>query len=172
MSDIGIGSGSTTTSNTTDARQTRTAGGTRGTTTIADGVVATIAGIAIRETDGVRAVGKGAAKALGAVKNRMPGSTDPGHGVKVERDEETVSVGVDVEVEYGVLIHELADDIRSRVIDAVETMTGLDVTAIDVNVFDVHVPEDTADTDDTDGTDGTDTGAAGGAGAGQGTRAV
>ncbi|MET9494830.1 Asp23/Gls24 family envelope stress response protein [Streptomyces sp. NPDC006552] len=137
MTDIGIGTGSTTTS-----RTQRPGSGTRGTTTIADGVVATIAGIAVRETDGVRAVGKGAAKALGAVKNRMPGSTDPGHSVKVERDEQTVSIGVDIEVEYGELIHELADQVRSRVIDAVETMTGLDVSAIDINVFDVHVPQD------------------------------
>ncbi|MEB3961571.1 Asp23/Gls24 family envelope stress response protein [Streptomyces kunmingensis] len=140
MSDIAIGSGSTTTGSAQK-------GGTRGTTSIADGVIATIAGIAVRETDGVRAVGKGAAKALGAVRSRMPGSPDPGQSVKVERDEEKVSVGVDVEVEYGVLIHELADQIRTHVIDAVETMTGLDVNEININVFDVHIPDDDEDAD-------------------------
>ncbi|MFJ8821055.1 Asp23/Gls24 family envelope stress response protein [Streptomyces sp. NPDC102467] len=152
MSDIGLGSGSTTTRN---AEQSGTPG-TRGTTTIADGVVATIAGIAIRDTDGVHSVGRGASKALGAVTGRRSGSSGAGRPVKVDADEKQVSIAVDVEVEYGVLIHELADQIRTHVTDAVETMTGLDVTEIDINVFDVHVPDD----DDDDG--GTDAG--GGAG--------
>ncbi|MFJ9038810.1 Asp23/Gls24 family envelope stress response protein [Streptomyces sp. NPDC102406] len=141
MSDIGIGTGSTTTGG---ARKT---GGTRGTTTIADSVVATIAGVAIRETDGVRSVGKGASKALGAVTSRMPGPSSPGRSVKAQVDGDQVSVDVDVEVEYGVLIHELAEEIRANVIQAVETMTGLDVTEININVFDIHVPDDDADED-------------------------
>ncbi|MFI0236071.1 Asp23/Gls24 family envelope stress response protein [Streptomyces sp. NPDC016845] len=158
MSDIGTGTPSATTAGA--HRKNGQSSGTRGTTTIADSVVATIAGIAIRETDGVRSVGKGASKALGAVSNRMPGSSSsPGRSVKAEVDEEKVSISVDVEVEYGVPIHELAKDIRSRAVEAVETMTGLDVTEIDINVFDVHVPDDDDDDDD-------DAGSGGGSGAG------
>ncbi len=117
-------------------------GGVRGTTTIADGVVATIAGIAIRETDGVHSVGKGASKALGAVTSRVSGSSGAGRAVKVEVGEKQTAIDVDVEVEYGVAIHELADRIRGQVVEAVDSMTGLEVVEININVFDVHIPDD------------------------------
>ncbi|MDX3326134.1 Asp23/Gls24 family envelope stress response protein [Streptomyces sp. ME02-6979-3A] len=121
----------------------------RGRTTIADGVVATIAGIAIRETEGVHSVGRGASKALGAVAGRVPGSSSGGgRGVKVEVGEKQTAVDVDIEVEYGIPIHELADRIRTQVTDAVETMTGLEVVEININVFDVHVPDEDDDEDE------------------------
>ncbi|MFI1246475.1 Asp23/Gls24 family envelope stress response protein [Streptomyces anulatus] len=123
--------------------------GVRGRTTIADGVVATIAEIAVRETDGVHSVGKGASKALGAVTGRVSGSSGKGRTVKVEVGEKQTAIDVDVEVEYGVPIHELADRIRTQVTDAVETMTGLEVVEININVFDVHIPDE----DDEDGSD-------------------
>jgi len=140
MADVGTPSGSSLTS-------TGKAG--RGTTTIADGVVATIAGIAIRETDGVHSVGRGAAKAIGAVTGRRSGSSGAGRAVKVEVGEEQTAIDVEVEVEYGVPIHELADRIRTQVTDAVETMTGLEVVEINIHVFDVHVPDDDEDEDET-----------------------
>lgn len=117
----------------------------RGRTTIADSVVATIAGIAIRETDGVHSVGRGAAKALGAVTGRVSGSSGHGRAVKVEVGEKQTAIDVDIEVEYGVPIHELAEQVRTHVTDAVETMTGLEVVEININVFDVHVPDEDQD---------------------------
>ncbi|MFD4690599.1 Asp23/Gls24 family envelope stress response protein [Streptomyces sp. NPDC058463] len=117
----------------------------RGRTTIADNVVATIAGIAIRETDGVHSVGRGAAKALGAVTGRVSGSSGHGRAVKVEVGEKQTAIDVDIEVEYGVPIHELAEQVRTHVTDAVETMTGLEVVEININVFDVHVPDEDED---------------------------
>ncbi|MFD3971886.1 Asp23/Gls24 family envelope stress response protein [Streptomyces cyaneofuscatus] len=147
MVDIEPGSGNSATSAGSEGS------GVRGRTTIADGVVATIAGIAIRETDGVHSVGKGASKALGAVTGRVSGSSSSGRTVKVEVGEKETAIDVDVEVEYGVPIHELADRIRTHVIDAVETMTGLKVVEININVFDVHIPDDDDDEDE-DGSDG------------------
>ncbi|WP_432147382.1 Asp23/Gls24 family envelope stress response protein [Streptomyces sp. bgisy029] len=147
MVDIEPGSGNSATSGGSEGD------GVRGRTTIADGVVATIAGIAIRETDGVHSVGKGASKALGAVTGRVSGSSSSGRTVKVEVGEKETAIDVDVEVEYGVPIHELADRIRTHVIDAVETMTGLKVVEININVFDVHIPDDDNDEDE-DGSDG------------------
>ncbi|MEU5400222.1 Asp23/Gls24 family envelope stress response protein [Streptomyces sp. NPDC005963] len=122
----------------------------RGKTTIADSVIATIAGIAIRETEGVHSIGRGATKAVGAVTGRLSGSSGAGRGVKVEVGEKQTAMDVDVEVEYGIPIHELADQIRVHATDAVETMTGLEVVEININVFDVHVPGD----DDGDGSSG------------------
>ncbi|KPC84999.1 MULTISPECIES: Asp23/Gls24 family envelope stress response protein [Streptomyces] len=132
----------------TSAATGRSGERTRGRTTIADGVVATIAGIAIRETEGVHSVGRGASKALGAVTSRVSGSSGGGRGVKVEVGERQAAIDVDIEVDYGIPIHELADQVRTHVTDAVETMTGLEVVEININVFDVHIPGD--DDDDTD----------------------
>ncbi|MGC4946933.1 Asp23/Gls24 family envelope stress response protein [Streptomyces sp. DT224] len=116
------------------------AGGTRGTTTIADNVVSAIAGIAVRETDGVYSVGKGPSRALGAVKDKVSRSSDPGRGVKVEVGEKQTAIDVDIVVEYGAPILDTARSLRTDVTDAVETMTGLEVVEININVTDVHVP--------------------------------
>ncbi|MET8829891.1 Asp23/Gls24 family envelope stress response protein [Streptomyces sp. NPDC004610] len=132
---------------TVTARKGRENGGVRGTTTISDAVVAAIAGIAIRETDGVYSVGRGASKALGAVTGRIPGTASGDRSVKVEVGQKQTAVDVDIAVEYGIPIHELSGDVRKRVTDAVETMTGLEVVEININVFDVHTPQD----DESDG---------------------
>ncbi|MEU6504159.1 Asp23/Gls24 family envelope stress response protein [Streptomyces californicus] len=125
--------------------------GGRGKTTISDNVVSTIAGIAIRETDGVYSVGRAASKALGTVTGRRSGASGARRAVKVEVGEKQAAIDVDIEVEYGIPIHELADRIRSNVTDAVETMTGLEVVEINIVVFDVHIPgDDDSDEDDED----------------------
>ncbi|WP_405608332.1 Asp23/Gls24 family envelope stress response protein [Streptomyces sp. NBC_01508] len=115
-------------------------GGPRGTTTIADNVVATIAGIAVRETDGIYALGGSASRALGSVRDRVAKSSDPSRGVKVEVGEVQAAVDVDVIVEYGEPIADNAKEIRTRVTDAVGKMTGLEVVEININVLDVHLP--------------------------------
>ncbi|MCX0242216.1 Asp23/Gls24 family envelope stress response protein [Streptomyces drozdowiczii] len=124
------------------------AGGTRGTTTIADNVVSTIAGIAVRETDGVHSVGKGPSRAIGAVRDKVSRSSDPGRGVKVEVGEKQTAIDVDIVVEYGAPIRDTARSLRTNVTDAVETMTGLDVVEININVTDVHVPGSDDDEDE------------------------
>ncbi|MEV7399651.1 Asp23/Gls24 family envelope stress response protein [Streptomyces sp. NPDC091267] len=125
-----------------------TTGGTRGTTVIADNVVSTIAGIAVRETDGIHSLGGGASRAMGAVKDRVSRSNDPGRGVKVEVGEKQTAIDVDIVVEYGIPILEAAKNIRTHVTDAVETMTGLEVVEINIKVLDVYVPGSDDDDDD------------------------
>ncbi|MCX4726310.1 Asp23/Gls24 family envelope stress response protein [Streptomyces sp. NPDC090052] len=124
-------------------------GGTRGTTTIADTVVATIAGIAVRETDGVYAVGGSASRAIGSVRDRVSKTPTPSRGIKVEVGETQAAIDVDVIVEYGEPIADAAKEIRNRVTDAVETMTGLEVVEINIKVSDVHLagPDDDEDED-------------------------
>ncbi|MEV6008876.1 Asp23/Gls24 family envelope stress response protein [Streptomyces sp. NPDC051976] len=127
-------------------------GGRRhGTTTIADNVVATIAGIAARETEGIYALGGSASRALGSVRDRMSRSSDPGRGVKVEVGEKQAAIDLDVIVEYGEPIEDAAKEIDTRVTDAVETMTGLEVVEINIKVLDVHLPGSDDDEDDTNG---------------------
>lgn len=122
-----------------------------GTTSIADAVVAKIAGVATREVNGVHAVGGGAARAIGALRERIPGSrTNASQGISVEVGERQAAVDIDIVAEYGVPIGDLAGGIRQNVIDSVERMTGLEVTEVNISVNDVFLPTDDSDTQDKD----------------------
>ncbi len=117
----------------------------QGQTTIADSVVSKIAGIAAREVSGVHALGggSGTAKAFSAVRERIPGASQTvGQGVSVEVGELQTAIDLDVVVEFGVAIADLAQGIRRNVISSVERMTGLEVTEVNVNVNDIHLPSD------------------------------
>jgi uncharacterized alkaline shock family protein YloU len=117
----------------------------QGTTTIADGVVQKIAGLAAREVSGVHALGGGAARAFGSLRDRIPGATQSvGQGVSVEVGEKQAAVDLDVVTEYGAPIAEVARSIRRNVISAVEGMTGLQVTEVNIAVNDIHLPTDDA----------------------------
>lgn len=122
----------------------------QGKTSIADGVVQKIAGIATREVSGVYKLGAGAARAFGAIRERIPGSSGPSmsQGVAVEVGERQAAVDLDVVVEYGVSIPDLAQSIRRNVVNSVERMTGLEVTEVNISVDDIHLPDDDIDEQD------------------------
>ncbi|MGH4033595.1 Asp23/Gls24 family envelope stress response protein [Actinomycetota bacterium Odt1-20B] len=121
---------------------------TRGKTSIADVVVVKIAGMAAREVPGVHDMGGGLSRTLGAVRDRVPGGRpNVGRGVKVEVGERQTALDLDLVVEYGVAIDEVARDVRENVIAAVERMTGLEVVEVNVAVNDVHLPGDEGDSD-------------------------
>ncbi|WP_103502231.1 Asp23/Gls24 family envelope stress response protein [Streptomyces sp. SM12] len=116
---------------------------TRGKTTIADGVVAKIAGLAARDVVGVHAMGSGLARTFGAVRDRVPGSAKSAtRGVKAEVGEVQTALDLDIVVEYGVSIAEVSRTVRENVISAVERMTGLEVVEVNIAVGDVKLPED------------------------------
>jgi uncharacterized alkaline shock family protein YloU len=110
----------------------------KGQTTIADGVVTKIAGIAAREVGGVHKLGSGVARALGAVTQRLPGGESPSQGVSVEVGEKEAAVDVTVVVEYGEAIPRVAQQIRENIVRRVEGMAGLIVTQVNVAVNDLH----------------------------------
>lgn len=123
--------------------------GSGGRTSIADVVVSKIAGIATREIPGVHALGGGAARAVGMLRERIPGSkTNLSQGVSVEVGETQAAVDLELVAEYGVSIAELAAAIRTNVISAVERMTGLEVTEVNISVTDVHLDGDDDDDDE------------------------
>jgi uncharacterized alkaline shock family protein YloU len=126
---------------------------TRGSTTIADTVVQKIAGVAAHEVSGVHGLGGGAARAFGALRERIPGaSASAGQGVAVEVGEKQAAVDLDILVEYGVAIVDLARAVRKNVITAIERITGLDVVEVNINVNDVHIPgEDESDDTESSG---------------------
>ncbi|WP_394621884.1 Asp23/Gls24 family envelope stress response protein [Lentzea sp. JNUCC 0626] len=115
----------------------------KGSTTIADVVVQKVAGLAAREIRGVHALGGGATRALSALRDRIPGATaSAGQGVSVEVGEKQAAVDLELVVEYGVPIADLAKSVRTNVITAIEQITGLEVVEVNINVNDVHIPSD------------------------------
>ncbi len=116
--------------------------GAPGSTTIAEVVVQKIAGLATREIPGVHDLGGGAARAFGALRERIPGATaSAGQGVSVEVGEKQAAVDLQIVVDYGAAIADVARSIRRTVITAVERMTGLEVVEVNISVSDLHLPD-------------------------------
>jgi uncharacterized alkaline shock family protein YloU len=115
----------------------------RGKTSIADSVVAKIAGLAAREISGVHAMGAGATRTFGSIREILPGNTEArtaSQGVKVEVGERQAAIDLDLVVEYGVAIVDLSAAVRKNVIDRLQRMTGLEVTEVNINVDDIWIP--------------------------------
>jgi len=133
-------------------RHDRDAGGLqteKGATTIADAVVTKVAGIATREVGGVYQLGGGVARAMGAVTQRLPGSSDStSQGVAVEVGEKEAAVDLKVVIEYGESIPNVSQAIRDNVIRRIEGITGLSVTEVNVAVNDLHIAGDDQDDDE------------------------
>lgn len=128
-----------------------TAPETRGRTTMADSVVEKITALATREVPGIHSLGAGMTRAMGAVRDKVPGGgTNATRGVKVEVGERQTAVDLDVVVEYGAAIPDVASDVRTNVISAVERMTGLEVVEVNIAVDDVHLPDDEDDQEETE----------------------
>jgi uncharacterized alkaline shock family protein YloU len=117
--------------------------GSRGRTTIADGVVAKIAGLAARDVIGVHAMGSGLSRTFGAVRDRVPlGDSSVTRGVQAEVGEVQTALDLEIVVDYGVSITEVARAVRENVISSVERMTGLEVVEVNIAVTDVKLPEE------------------------------
>lgn len=109
-----------------------------GRTAIADSVVAKIAGIAAREIPGVHAMGSGAARAFGALRERVPmGGQALTQGVKVEVGEREAAIDIDLVVEYGMSIVDVSQGVRRNIIDRIEGMAGLVVKEVNVFIDDI-----------------------------------
>ena len=98
---------------------------------IADDVVAVIAGVAVSEVSGVADMAGGFA---GGITEVLSGKKNLAKGIKVEVGEKDTKIDVNIIVEYGVRIPDVAFEIQNRVKKAVETMTGLNVVEVNVHV--------------------------------------
>jgi uncharacterized alkaline shock family protein YloU len=128
----------------TGVKQVRAAG-SRGRTTVADVVVEKIAGMAARDVRGVYALGGGFARSMGAMRERMPGAgsgKSVTRGVSVEVGELQAAIDLEIIVDYGVSITDVAGAVRENVISAVERMAGREVVEVNIMVSDVKLPEE------------------------------
>lgn len=98
---------------------------------IADDVVAVIAGVAVSEVPGVAEMAGGFA---GGITEVLSGKKNLAKGIKVEVGDKETKIDVNIIVEYGVRIPDVAFEIQNRVKKAVETMTGLKVVEVNVHV--------------------------------------
>ncbi|MFF7684078.1 Asp23/Gls24 family envelope stress response protein [Microbacterium sp. NPDC007973] len=119
----------------TDAR---TSGGK---TVIVDPVVAKVAGIAAAEVPGVHALGGGAARVIGNIRQAV-GAKDYAQGVSVEVGETEVAADIAIQVDYPERIQRVADDVRSSVRRAITEIVGMKAVEINVTVVDVFIPGD------------------------------
>ena len=102
---------------------------------ISNDVVAVIAGVAVSEVQGVASMQSGVA---GGISEVLSGKKNRTKGIKVEIEENTAKIDVNIIVEYGTRIPDVAFEIQNRVKKAVESMTGLNVEEVNVHVQGVN----------------------------------
>jgi uncharacterized alkaline shock family protein YloU len=100
---------------------------------ISNDVVASIAGVAVSEVPGVYGMAGGITEIFG-----KKGLTK---GIKVEVGEKETKIDVNIIVEYGARIPDVAFEIQNRVKKAVETMTGLKVANVNIHIQGINIPE-------------------------------
>ena len=98
---------------------------------ISDDVVSVIAGVAVSEVPGVAQMSGGFA---GGISEVLSGKNNLSKGIKVETGEKETKIDVNIIVEYGVRIPDVAFEIQNKVKKAVESMTGLKVVEVNVHI--------------------------------------
>ena len=98
---------------------------------ISNDVIAVISGVAVSEVQGVSSMAGGFA---GGISEVLSGKKNLAKGIKVDKDENKVKIDVNIIVEYGTRIPDVAFEIQNRVKTSVENMTGLKVEEVNVHV--------------------------------------
>ncbi len=102
---------------------------------ISNDVIAVIAGVAVSEVQGVSAMAGGFA---GGITEVLSGKKNLAKGIKVDKEDKKVKIDVNIIVEYGTRIPDVAFEIQNRVKTSVENMTGLKVEEVNVHVQGVN----------------------------------
>jgi len=108
----------------------------------AEDVIATIAGVAALEIPGIVGMSGGIKGDI----TELLGKKNLTKGIKVEVGKEEASIVINVVVEYGIELHNTACKVQENVKKAVETMTGLHVVEVNVNIQGVSVAKDEGQT--------------------------
>ena len=106
--------------------------------TVAEEVVAIIAGIASTEVEGVSAMS-------GNITNELVaklGMKNLSKGVRVEMNENNVSVQVSIIVDFAANVPEVSRKVQERIKTSIENMTGLNVAEVNVKIAGIDVSKD------------------------------
>ncbi len=101
---------------------------------ISDEVISVVSSIAVGDVDGVVGIYDSGKSGIFGMKNNSK-------GVSAEMKDNVISVDIDIVVKYGVKMQDISWEIQSKVKNAVETMTGLLVQKVNVNIKGIEVPE-------------------------------
>lgn len=104
-----------------------------------ENVVRTIAGLAARRIEGIYSVGMPALMKFG---------DNPTRGVKADVGDSEAAIDLDVVIEYGVDLRETAAKLRQMLGEEVNKMAGRQVVEVNINVKDIHLPEEEGDKDE------------------------
>ena len=102
---------------------------------ISSDVIAVIAGVAVSEVPGVFGMAGGFA---GGISEVLKGKKNLAKGIKVDTTDNKAKIDVNIIVDYGARIPDVAFEIQNRVKTAVENMTGLKVEEVNVHVQGVN----------------------------------
>lgn len=101
-----------------------------GSINISDDVIAMMVKLAVKEVEGVASL----AATAGPAVSDLLGKKSVSKGIKVQFGEETVNIDVVVMVQYGNNIVNVAKAIQENVLNAVQSMTGLESVTVNVHV--------------------------------------
>ena len=114
---------------------------------ISNDVIAVIAGVAVSEVQGVYGMAGGFA---GGISEVFSGKKNMAKGIKVDKTDNKARIDVNIIVEYGSRIPDVAFEIQNRVKKSVESMTGLKVSEVNVHVQGVKTEKDEEDDKETE----------------------
>ncbi len=106
---------------------------------ISDEAIAVIAGLAALEVEGVASMAQGTVDGIAEMLGVKPSQ---GRGVKVEVRNEDVAIEIHLFVQFGVDIPIVCQRVQDKVREAVEDMTGLNVSAVNISVQGVKMKND------------------------------
>src|ERR687897_3562311 len=112
----------------------------RGATVISDTVVSSIAGMAAQEVEGVH-MGGGASRTAGGGLGGLTGSESKTSGISVEVGRTETAIDLKMGIEYNKNILQTVEEVRRRITDRVQSMTGLRIKELNATITDITFPE-------------------------------
>ena len=100
---------------------------------IADEVVAIVAGLAATEVEGVSSM---AGNITNEIVSKL-GMRNLSKGIQIEVENDEIRVSVAINIAYGYNIPEVSAKVQDKIASAIENMTGLHVTEVNVRIASV-----------------------------------
>jgi uncharacterized alkaline shock family protein YloU len=111
-----------------------------GNVSFANDVLAIIAGLAATEVEGVAGMSGGLAGGIAELLGRK----NLAKGIKIAVNDKLIAVDINMIVTYGYKLHEVSRKVQANVIKAIETMTGLNVERVNINVLGIYFAKEVA----------------------------
>jgi len=113
-----------------------------GKTTIAPEVVTQLVEIAAKKVQGIHSIAKqGIGEQIAEFTQRFSGKFQSGQGIVVEVGEREVAIDLRIIAHYGVKVSDLAASLRGSIIEQIESLLGLVVKEVNIQVSGLFFPE-------------------------------